>query len=163
MSGVNALIIDSVLFSRRRWDGGVYCDLGQVKVGMSSSHLLQAILEPFAVVDVTRIKEGLGNAKLRNNVNFGLLHLFTKRGQFCSQIGFHLLCFFEPTGLFRKHFNLSRELLVKVRIASEYWAPFLFSISWHLWNCQITPSLAMHLSWKAFMCTNAWDKAWRLK
>ena len=120
MSGVNAFIVDSVLSSKRRWDGGVYCDLGQVKVGMSSSHLLQAILEPFAIVDVTRIKEGLGNAKLRNSVSSGLLHLFTKRGQFHSQIGFRLLCFFEPTGLFYKHFNLSRQLLVKVQTAFDY-------------------------------------------
>ena len=80
MNGVNILITDDVVSSRRRRDDVVYYDLGQVKVRISSSHLLQAILEPVAVVDAARIEKGLGNAKLRHGVGFGLLHLFTKSG-----------------------------------------------------------------------------------
>ena len=113
MSGVNGLIVDDVLSSRHRRDSGVYCNLGQVKVGMSNSHLLQVILEPFTIVDATRIEEGLANVKLHHGVGSSLLHLFTKRGQLCCQIGLRLLRFLDPTGLFRKRFSLSRQLLVK--------------------------------------------------
>ena len=80
MNGVNILITDDVISSRRRRDNVVYYDLGQVKVGISSSHLLQAILEPVAVVDTACIEEGLGNAKICHGVGSGLLHLFTKSG-----------------------------------------------------------------------------------
>ena len=80
MNGVNILINDDVVSSRRRRDGVVYYDLGQVKVGISSSHLLQAILEPVAIVDAAHIEEGLGNAKLRHGIGSSLLHLFTKSG-----------------------------------------------------------------------------------
>ena len=80
MNRVNILITDDVVSSRHRRDGVVYYDLGQVKVRISSSHLLQAILEPVAVVDAARIEKGLGNAKLRHGVGSGLFHLFTKSG-----------------------------------------------------------------------------------
>ena len=113
MSKVNSLIADGALSSRRWWDDGVYCDLGQVKVGMSSSHLLQAIIKPFAIVDATRIEEGLGNAKLHHSIGSGLFHLFMKRGQFLCQIGLRLLFFLDSTGLFHKYFSLSYQLLVK--------------------------------------------------
>ena len=80
---------------------------------MSSSHLLQAILESFIVVDATHIEEGLGNAKLHHDVDSSLLLLFTKRGQFRRQIGLRLLRFLEPMSLFHKSFSLSCQLLVK--------------------------------------------------
>ena len=88
MNGVNSLIADGVLSFKRRRDDGVYCDLGQVKVRMSSSHLLQAILESLIVVDATHIEEGLGNAKLHHDVDSNLLLLFTKRGQFVAKLVF---------------------------------------------------------------------------
>ena len=113
MNGVNSLIADGVLSFKRRRDDGVYCDLGQVKVRMSSSHLLQAILESFTIVDATWIEEGLGNAKLRHSVNSSPFLLFTKRGHFRRQIGLCLFRFLEPMGLFRKCFSLSCQLLVK--------------------------------------------------
>ena len=52
---------------------------------------------------------------------------------------------------------------LRVWMTSEYWACSLFSNSWRLRNRRVTPSLTTHLSWRAFMHTNAWDKAWQLK
>ena len=46
MDGVVGLFTDSVNPSRRRQNNVVYYDLGQVKIGISSSHMLKQSLNP---------------------------------------------------------------------------------------------------------------------
>ena len=81
MNRVNDLITDGVVPSKRQQDYVVYYDLGQVEVKINSSLLLQAILEPFTIIDATSIKERLRNLKLYHGVGSGSLHLLTKSNQ----------------------------------------------------------------------------------
>ena len=78
MNGVNNLIIDGVVPYRHQQDYVVYCDLGQVEVRISSSHLLLAILEPFTIIDTTSIKERLRDPKLGHGIDSGFFHLLKK-------------------------------------------------------------------------------------
>lgn len=112
-SRLSFLFTDGVVSSRRWRDGVVYYDLGQVKVGLSNFHLLQAFLKPVIVADAARIEEGLRNAKLYHVVGFGLLHLFTKSGQLYRQIGLCFLHFLKPMSLLWKRLSLGHQLLVK--------------------------------------------------
>ena len=100
MSRVNDLITDGVISSRSRRDYVVYCDLVQVKIGISKSHLLQAIIEPITIVNVACIKEGLRDTELRHSVSLGLVHLLMENSQFHRQIGLRLLYLFPKLGLF---------------------------------------------------------------
>ena len=113
MNIVNGLITNNVVSSRHQQDNVVYYDLGQVKVGISSSHLLWTILESVIVVDTTRIKEGLRNTKLCHSIGSGLLQLFTKSNQLRCQIGLCFFHFLKLMGLLRKRLSLGRQLLVK--------------------------------------------------
>ena len=113
MNGVNGFIADCVVSFRHRRNCVVYYDLGQVEVGISISHLFQAILKPVTIVNATRVKEGLKNTKLRHNVGFGFLHLLTKSSQLRCQIGLRFLHLLEPTGFLRKCLSLGCQLLVK--------------------------------------------------
>ena len=64
MNKIDSLIADNIVYPRGRQDSVIYDDLKQVQIRIDDSNLFQAIVKPISIVNITRVKKGLGDLEL---------------------------------------------------------------------------------------------------